>query len=122
MPGVQSDRNVKSGWTGLRLRIFLHESLERDGRPMYAYLVTLARQKGLGGATVFRGIEGYGLHRHLHTTRLIEVSDDLPVVVEMVDRPEAIRAFLRLLDGVIEHGRVTITPITIYTYRTGASR
>ena len=70
---------VRTGREGLRLRIFVHEALRHGHKPLYAAIVALARREGLAGATVFRGMEGYGLHRHLHTTRLVDLSDDLPM-------------------------------------------
>ena len=79
----------------------------------------LARCEGLAGATVFRGMEGYGLHRHLHTTRLVELSDDLAMIVEIVDTSEAIRRFVPLLDPMIPHGTATLSPVHIVKYSTG---
>lgn len=110
---------MKAGSRGLRLRIFVHERVHHEGKPLYESLVHLARQRGLAGATVFRGIEGYGLHRHLHTARLVDVSDDLPMIVELVDAEPAIRTFLQEIDGLILHGTVTLSPVEIVTYRAG---
>jgi PII-like signaling protein len=110
------ERRMKLGYDGLRLRIFVHESVRYDHQPLYEYLVKQARREGIAGATVFRGVEGFGLHRHVHTTRLIEDSDDLPVILEFVDRPEAIRRFLAELGGVIEHGAATVSPVEIVRY------
>lgn len=106
-----------AGQDALRLRIFVHEALQHDHHPLYEHIVHLAMREGLAGATVFRGIEGFGLHRHIHTNRLVEVSDDLPVIIEIIDRPEAVQRFLAHLDGVIIHGRVTVTPVHMYDYR-----
>lgn len=108
---------MKEGGTGLRLRIFVHEATRYDHQPLYAALVRLARREGLAGATVFRGIEGFGQHRHRHTTRLVDVSDDLPMIVEFVDAAEKIQAFLLRLDDVIPHGTATVSPVQIITYR-----
>ncbi|HVA91123.1 MAG TPA: DUF190 domain-containing protein [Chloroflexota bacterium] len=104
---------------GLRLRIFVHEALRYGHKAVYAEVVELARREGLAGAVVFRGIEGFGLHRHLHTTRLLDVSDDLPMIVEIVDRTDAIQRFLLLLDRIVPHGTATLSPVQIVTYRTG---
>lgn len=112
---------MRSGYDGLRLRIFIHESQRHDHRPLYRYLVEYARRQGLAGATVFRGIEGYGFHRHVHTSRLVDTADDLPIVVEIIDRPEVIRHFVQTLDGVVEHGTATISPVHVVTYGAGAS-
>ena len=105
--------------TGLQLRIFVHEETRHQHQPLYAALVDLARREGVAGATVFRGIEGYGQHRHLHTTRLVDVSDDLPIIVEIVDTTERIRQFLPSLDPLIPHGTVTLSPVSIVKYSPG---
>jgi PII-like signaling protein len=110
---------VRTGREGLRLRIFVHEALRHGHKPLYAAIVELARREGLAGATVFRGMEGYGLHRHLHTARLVDLSDDLPIIVEIVDTSEAIRRFVPLLDQVIPHGTATLSPVQIVKYSTG---
>jgi PII-like signaling protein len=111
---------VRTGSEGLRLRLFVHEALRHGRQPLYAAIVALARREGMAGATVFRGIEGFGLHRHLHTTRLLDVSDDLPVIVEIVDTAEAIRRFLPLLDAMVPHGTATLSPVRIVKYAAGA--
>lgn len=108
---------MRAGTSGLRLRIFVHERVRHEGKPLYEALVHLARQRRLAGATVFRGIEGYGLHRHLHAARLVDVSDDLPMVVEMVDSEAHIRSFLAVAKALIPHGSVTLSPVEIVTYR-----
>ncbi|MCL4543900.1 MAG: DUF190 domain-containing protein [Chloroflexi bacterium] len=108
---------MKSASLGLWLRIYIHESVRCGHGSLYEALVALARQEGLAGATVFRAIEGFGMHRHLHTTRLVDVSDDLPMVVEFVDNEAAIRRFVGLLDTLIPHGTATMSPVEIVTYR-----
>jgi PII-like signaling protein len=113
---------MKEGGAGLRLRIFVHEELRYDHQPLYAVLVRLARREGVAGATVFRGIEGFGQHRHLHTSRLVDVSDDLPMIVEFIDSAEVIERFLALLDGVIAHGTATLSPVNIVKYRPAGRR
>ena len=110
---------MRTGSDGLRLRIFVHEALRHGHMPVYAAIVELAHREGLAGATVFRGIEGFGRHRHLHTTRLVDLSDDLPIIVEIVDTSEAIRRFLPLLDQVIPHGTATLSPVHIVKYSPG---
>lgn len=107
---------MKTSRDGLRLRLFVHETLRHDHKPLYAAIVELARREGMAGATVFRGIEGYGLHSHLHTTRLVDISDDLPMIVEIVDATDAIRRFVPLLDDMIPHGTATLSPVHITTY------
>lgn len=113
---------MKDDEDGLRLRIFTHEALRHGHQVLYEYIVELARREGLAGATVFRGIEGYGVHRHIHTTRLVDASDNLPIVVEVIDASEAIRSFLAGLGEIIPHGTATISPVHIVKYRAGAAR
>lgn len=110
---------MKSGSEGLRLRAFIHEGLQHQHKPLYAAIVEQARREGMAGATVLRGMEGYGVHRHLHTSRLVDVSDDLPVIVEIVDTAEAIRRFLPALDALMTHGAVTLSPVSIVKYSAG---
>ena len=110
---------MRSGFDGLRLRIFIHESQHHGRQPLYKHLVECARGEGLAGATVFRGMEGYGHHRHVHTSRLVDTADDLPMIVEIIDRPEAIRRFIGLLDSVVEHGTATVSPVHIVKYAAG---
>jgi PII-like signaling protein len=89
------------------------------GRPLYAAVVQLCREKGIAGATVVRCMEGYGAHRHLHTIRLLELSEDLPVRIEIVDLPERIEALLPALDAMIGEGLVTVSPVHVVKYLPG---
>ena len=109
---------MKSASAGLWLRIYIHESLRCGRQSLYEALVALARREGLAGATVFRAVEGFGMHRHLHTTRLVDVSDDLTMIVDFVDSETVIRRFVGLLDTMIPHGTATLSPVHIVTYRT----
>ena len=113
---------MKTESTGLQLCIFVHEGLRHGPQPLYEALVRLARQQGLAGATVYRGIEGFGPHRHVHTARLLDVSDDLPMIVEIVDQAEAVQAFLLLLEGMVPHGATTLEPVEILKVSSGAPR
>lgn len=113
---------MKQECDGLRLRIFTHEAVHYYGKSMHMALVERARAEGIADATVFRGIEGYGVHRHIHTSRLVDASGELPVVVELIDREAPIRRFLPLLDEMLPHGTVTIAPVHIITYGGGAER
>ncbi|HWE61339.1 MAG TPA: DUF190 domain-containing protein [Chloroflexota bacterium] len=113
---------MRTGSEGLRLRVFVHERLQHDHQPLYAAIVALARREGLAGATVFRGIEGFGLHHHLHSTRLVDIADDLPIIVEIVDSTPRIRAFLPLLDDLVPHGTATLSPVQIVKASAGGSQ
>jgi PII-like signaling protein len=111
-----------TGSEGLRLRVFVHEHLRYGDKPAYAAIVELARREGMAGATVFRGTEGFGLHRHLHTARLVDVADDLPLIVEIVDATERIRGFAPRIDDVLPHYTATFLPVRIVKYAEGDSR
>lgn len=110
---------MKLGHDGLRLRIFVDEGVRWQRRPLYEELLLRARRTGLAGATVFQGIEGFGTHRHLHTNRLVDTADTLPIIVEIIDQPDAIRRFINALDGVIDHGMMTVSSVQIVKYSPG---
>jgi PII-like signaling protein len=100
----------------LRLTIFIGETDRWHHRPLYTEIVRRAHAAGLAGATVVRGIEGYGASNHIHTTRLLSLSEDLPVVVLIVDTEEAVRAFLPQLDELIGEGLVIVDPVEVIRY------
>lgn len=103
---------------GMLLRIFIGESDRWHGKPLYEAIVVMAREAGLAGATVIRGIEGFGADSHLHTARILRLSEDLPVVVEIVDTSEHIERVLPKLDQMIADGMVTTERVHVLTYRT----
>ena len=100
-----------------RLRIFLGERDKSGGRPTYEAIVRLARSEGLAGATVLRGVEGFGRSSVLHTAKILRLSEDLPMVVEIVDAVEKIDAFLAQLDPLIGGGLVTVERAEVHVYR-----
>lgn len=100
----------------LRLTIFVGESDTWHHKPLYAEIVHRAHKAGLAGATVLRGIEGYGASNHIHTSRLLSLSEDLPIAVVIVDNEEAIRGFLPLLDEMIDEGLVIVDPVEVIRY------
>ena len=102
---------------GTLLRIFIGESDRWHGKPLYEAIVVAARECGLAGATVIRGIEGFGADSHLHTARILRLSEDLPIVVEIVDTPEHIDRFLPRLDEMVSDGMVTTERVHVLTYR-----
>jgi hypothetical protein len=108
---------MKREGEGLLIRIFVGESDRWDGLPLYEAIVQKAREKGLAGATVLRGVEGYGAHNLIHTARIQRLSQDLPMVLEIVDQKEKIEAFLPELDAMIPEGLVTLEPVHIILYR-----
>jgi PII-like signaling protein len=102
---------------GRLLRIFIGESDRYEGRPLYEAIVRRAREAGLAGATVLRGIEGFGARSHIHTTRLLRLSEDLPIVVEIADTAENIDRILPVLDGMIGDGMITLERVEVIVYR-----
>jgi PII-like signaling protein len=102
---------------GLLVRIFVGESDRWDGASLYEAIVQRARDKGLAGATVLKGIEGFGAHNFIHTTRVDRLAEDLPIVIEIVDQREKVEAFLPELDEMIPEGLVTLEPVQVILYR-----
>jgi uncharacterized protein len=113
---------VKTEGSGKLLRIFVGESDRWGHQPLYTAIVEAARNAGLGGATVFKGIEGYGGHSVVHAARIFDLSSDLPLLIEIVDSDERIRAFLPQLDEMVHEGMVTLETVEIIAYRTGAPK
>lgn len=101
---------------GLRLRIYIGETDHWQGRPLYDALVVQARKMGLAGATVLRGVEGFGARSRLHTAKVLRLSENLPMVVEIVDREDRVRAFLDECDKMIGGGLVTLDGVEILKY------
>lgn len=95
---------------GKRLRIFLGEAQEWHGKPLFRAILELAQRQGIAGATVLRGIEGFGPEHHLSTERLPDLSENLPVIVEIIDSEEHIAALLPALDSVVQRGMITVAP------------
>lgn len=104
---------------GKLLRIFIGEGDRWHGQPLFEAIVRKVRESGGAGATVLRGIEGFGAHSRIHTARILRLSEDLPIVVEIVDTAEKIDALLPALDEMIEDGLVTIETVQILRYRPG---
>ncbi len=98
---------------GQLLRIFVGESDRWRGKPLYESIVQRAREQGLAGATVLRGLEGFGAHSRIHTAKILRLSEDLPLVIEIVDREERIESFLPLLDEMGVEGMITLEKVRI---------
>ena len=98
------------------LRIFIGESDRWEGRPLYEAVVLKAREQHLAGATVLRGAMGFGKSSRLHTTKILRLSYDLPVVIEITDSEEKINGFLPVLDGMISGGLVTLEKVRAIRY------
>ncbi|MGI9033315.1 MAG: DUF190 domain-containing protein [Acidimicrobiales bacterium] len=99
-----------------RLTIFIGESDRHGHTPLATEIVQRAHRAGLAGASVFRGIEGYGASNHIHTTRILSLSDDLPIAVVIVDSDDAIGAFLPQLDELIDEGLVIVDDVEVVKY------
>jgi len=108
---------VEEETEALLLRIFIGESDRWHGRPLYRVLVEKAREQGLAGATVVRGIGGFGANSVIHTTRLLELSSDLPIVIEIVDRPDKVEAFLATVKDMVKEGLATLERVRVVFYR-----
>ena len=102
---------------GYLLRVFVGESDRHGHRPLYEVIVLKAREAGLAGATVLRGVMGFGRHSFIHTTKILPLSEDLPMVVEIVDSQEKIEGFLPALDEMISDGLVTLERVKVIHYR-----
>lgn len=102
---------------GKLLRIFIGEQDKWQGQPLYEAIVHLARKQGLAGATCLKGFLGYGAKSHLHTAKLLRLSEDLPVVIEIVDSEEKIQRFLPQLDPMIGDGLITLEKAEVLLYR-----
>ena len=98
------------------LRIFVGEDDKADGRPLYEAIVLKAREAGLAGATVLRGSMGFGRSSHLHTTKILRLSQDLPLVVEIVDDEAKILDFVALIDPIMGSGLITMEKVRVIRY------
>lgn len=102
----------------LLLRIFIGEADRWEDRPLFEAIVLKARELNLAGATVLRGPMGFGASSHLHTAKILRLSDDLPMVIEIVDQEERIHNFLPVLDKMLGGGLVTLEKVKVIHYRT----
>lgn len=102
---------------GKLLRIFVGESDKWEGKPLYEAIVQLARKEGLAGATAIKGFEGFGAHSRMHTAKLLRLSEDLPIVIEIVDSEEQIEKILPHLDEMVKEGLVTLEKVQVIMYR-----
>ena len=107
---------------GLLARIYIGESDTWHGKPLYEAIVHLARERGMAGATVIRGIEGFGAKSHLHTTRILRLSEDLPVLIELVDQEDRVNAILPELDAMVGDGLITLEKVRVIAYRANSDK
>jgi len=103
------------------LRIYLGDAHHTGGRPSHRAIVELLRHRGFAGATVTHGIEGFGAKHHLHTDRILSLSMDLPVIIEVVDTEERLRAIVPELDDLVGDGLIVMLPVEVVAHRSGAN-
>jgi PII-like signaling protein len=113
---------MKTEGTAKLVRIFLGESDRWKGQPLYVAIVDEMRKAGLGGATVFKGILGFGAHSVVHAARIVDLSSDLPIVIELVDSEERVAAFLPTLDAMVGEGLVTMEKVEVIAYKAGTPK
>lgn len=102
---------------GLLVRIFIGEQDRWHGKPLYEAIVARARESGLAGTTVLRGLMGFGAKSRIHTAKILRLSEDLPIVIEIVDTEEKIRSILPALDEMVGDGMVTLEKVQVIAYR-----
>jgi PII-like signaling protein len=108
---------MKLEWEGCLLRIYIGELDKWHHRPLYEAIVVRARELGLAGATVLRGPMGFGARSRLHTAKILRLSEDLPVLIEIVDREDKIEEFLPELDTMVGDGLITLERVRVIRYR-----
>ena len=102
---------------GKLLRIFIGESDKFEGQPLHEAILHLARREGLAGCTVIKGFEGFGAASRIHTTKILRLSEDLPIIIEIIDAEEKIDQFLPHLDAMVKEGLVTVEKVKVILYR-----
>ena len=107
------------GKQGKKLRIFISETDKYQGKVLYEWIVLKAKDHDMAGATVTRAIEGFGPTHHIHTAKILHLSMDMPLIIEIIDTAEKIDSFLPLIDDAVKKGVATIEPVTIHFYRPG---
>jgi PII-like signaling protein len=98
-------------------RIYIGDADRHHGAPLYEAIVAFLREHGVAGATVFRGIEGFGARAHLHTTRILRLSEDLPILIEVVDEEDRLRRLLPEIDAMVGDGLITLERVEVVAYR-----
>jgi uncharacterized protein len=108
---------MKSSQDAELLRIFFGEKDRYQGKPLAEAIVAAAREFGLAGATVLKGVLGFGANSHMHSAKILRIAEDLPLVIEVVDQAEKIEKFIPELDNLLQEGMVTIEKVRVYVYR-----
>lgn len=99
-----------------RVRIYIGESSHYEHQPLYHVIIIKAREMGMAGATVMRGIEGYGYTHRIHSANLLSLSADLPLIVEVIDRPERVADFVTVISEMLDHGLITVDTVDVRHY------
>ncbi|MFH0855670.1 MAG: DUF190 domain-containing protein [Candidatus Omnitrophota bacterium] len=102
---------------GKLLRIFIGEADKWNGKPLYEEIVLLAKKEGMAGATAIKGFMGFGCKSHMHTVNLLRLSEDLPVVIEIVDSEDKINKLIPQLDNMVKEGLITLEKANVIMYR-----
>ena len=102
---------------GKLLRVFIGEQDRWKNTPLYEAIVMLARKEGMAGATVIKGCMGFGRKSHMHTAKILRLSEDLPIIIEIVDSEEKINKFLPYLDEMVKEGLITLEKVNVIMYR-----
>lgn len=113
---------MKLEGSGKLLRIFVGESDRHGMQPLYTAIVEAARAAGLSGATVFKGIEGFGARSVVHAARVFDLSTDLPILIELVDTEEKVRGFIPMLDSMVRDGMITLETVEVVRYTAGSPK
>lgn len=104
---------------GHRLTILVGESDKHEHVPLHDWILRKAKERGLAGATVIRGVAGFGAHSTIHTAKILDLSVDLPMIIEVIDKLDKLEPFLAEVGGAIKEGVATLEPVKIYLYRSG---
>src|SRR5205814_9514667 len=121
VPRIEPGAHMRINENGILLRVFIGESDKFQHKPLYEAIVQKVRELGLAGATVLRGSEGFGAHSVVHKAGLLEMSADLPIVIEIVDAHEKIQSLLPHLDSMVTEGMITMENVRILSYRSGSA-
>jgi PII-like signaling protein len=104
---------------GHLLRVFIGEADKHEGKPLYEWLVKEARRQNLAGVTVLRGMMGFGPGSRIYTSKILRLSEDLPIIIELVDSREKLETFLKTVDEVVVNGMATLEKVQVHLYRAG---
>jgi PII-like signaling protein len=108
---------MKISEDGQLLRIFIGESDRWHGKPLYEAIILKAREMGIAGATMLRGMMGFGANSRIHTAKILRLSEDMPIIVEIVDNAEKIERLLPVIDEMVQEGLVTLEKVRVIQYR-----